>query len=931
MGEQDHRASGGGGSEESGQSNWHAWSAEEVLEHFETDADKGLDGEEVAARRERCGANRLTSAARRSTFMRLVNQFNNLFIYLLLVAAIVTALLGEWLDSGVIFAVVVIIAVIGFIQEGRAERALEAVQGMLTRKARVVREGRDREIDAEELVPGDIVLLDAGAGVPADIRILERKNLQAQEAALTGESEAVQKQVEPVDEDAGIGDRLCMLFSGTLLTTGRGKGVVVAIGDATEIGRISGMLSSIPSLKTPLIERMDDFTRVLSVGIIALAALTFAIGLLVWGGAWGELFFAAVSIAVAAIPEGLPAVMTVTLAIGVQRMAKRNAIIRRLPAVETLGSVTVICSDKTGTLTRNEMTVRTLCTADASFETEGVGYGPEGGFLRDGDEVDLTEHAAALTMVRTGMLCNDAHLLQDGDRFEPDGDPTEAALIVLAHKAGFDPDEESEAWRRLDVLPFASETRYMATLDVSPEGDRFVHVKGGPERVLEMCSHARSGDDEIEIDADFWHERVDAIAARGQRLLAVARKAVSDDLEVLEEEEAESGLTLLGLFGLIDPPRDEAIAAVAACQSAGIRVIMITGDHALTAGAIARELGIERCDEVLTGRELEDLDDEALRERARDADVFARASPEHKLRLVKALQADGEVTAMTGDGVNDAPALKRADIGIAMGRKGTDAAREASAMVLADDNFASIERAVEEGRTVYDNLQKAILFILPTNVAQALVIVSAIVIGAVMPVTPVQILWVNMITAVTLGLAFAWERAEGKIMKLPPRDTEEPLLTRFMLWRIGLVGLLLLLGVGLLFVQEQGRSATDLEYARTLAVNALVMGQIAYLLNARFFDAPSYTLDGLFGSRVVLGAIGVCLVLQLMFTYAPFMQLLFDTRPLDADAWMRCIAVALAVFVLVEAEKAFIRRRNSTFAMSMAADFGNVPRRQADE
>ncbi|TVS16630.1 MAG: HAD family hydrolase [Gammaproteobacteria bacterium] len=910
MGEQDQGASGGASSEESDHSSWHAWSAEKILEHFETDSDKGLDAKEVAARRERFGANRLTSAASRSTLMRLANQFNNLFIYLLIVAGIVTAVLGEWLDSGVIFAVVVIIAIIGFIQEGRAERALEAVQGMLTRKARVLREGRDREIDAEELVPGDIVLFEAGAGVPADIRILERKNLQAQEAALTGESEAVHKQVEPVDEDAGVGDRHCMLFSGTLLTTGRGKGVVVASGDATEIGRISGMLSSIPSLKTPLLERMDDFTRVLSMGIIALAAVTFAIGLLVWGGAWGELFFAAVSIAVAAIPEGLPAVMTVTLAIGVQRMAKRNAIIRRLPAVETLGSVTVICSDKTGTLTRNEMTVRTLCTADSTFETEGVGYAPEGGFLRDGEKVDLAEHVATLDMVRTGMLCNDAHLLQEGDRFEPDGDPTEAALIVLAHKAGFDPDEESETWRRLDVLPFASESRYMATLDVSPEGDRFVHVKGGPERVLEMCSHARRGDDTIEIDADFWHERVDAIAARGQRLLAVARKTVSDDLEALDEEEAESGLTLLGLFGLIDPPRDEAIAAVAACQSAGIRVIMITGDHALTAGAIARELGIERSDEVLTGRELEDLDDTALRERVRDTDVFARASPEHKLRLVKALQADGEVTAMTGDGVNDAPALKRADIGIAMGQKGTDAAREASAMVLADDNFASIERAVEEGRTVYDNLKKAILFILPTNVAQALVIVSAIVIGAVMPVTPVQILWVNMITAVTLGLAFAWERAEGKIMKLPPRDTEEPLLTRFMLWRIGLVGLLLLLGVGLLFMQEQGRPATDLEYARTLAVNALVMGQIAYLLNARFFDARSYTLDGLFGSRVVLGAIGVCLVLQLMFTYAPFMQLLFDTRPLDADAWMRCIAVALAVFVLVEVEKAFVRRRN---------------------
>ncbi|MCA1792157.1 MAG: HAD-IC family P-type ATPase, partial [Thioalkalivibrio sp.] len=488
------------------------------------------------------------------------------------------------------------------------------------------------------------------------------------------------------------------------------------------------------------------------------------IGLLVWGRPWTELFFAGVSIAVAAIPSGLPAVMTVALAIGVQRMARRNAIIRRLPAVETLGSVTVICSDKTGTLTRNEMTVRSLCTSEETFEVEGVGYAPEGGFLRDDEAVDLEAHDAALTMVRTGMLCNDAHLLHENDRFEPDGDPTEVALIVLAHKAGFDAEEESSAWRRVDVLPFASESRYMATLDVSPEGERFVHVKGGPERVFEMCSHARKGDDAVELDADAWSERADSMASQGQRVLAVARKSVSDDLEAIEAQDAESGLTLLGLFGLIDPPRDEAIAAVAACQQAGIRVIMITGDHALTAGAIAHEIGIERSDQVLSGSELEDLDDAALQQRSREVNVFARASPEHKLRLVKALQADGEVTAMTGDGVNDAPALKRADIGISMGRKGTDAAREASAMVLADDNFASIERAVEEGRTVYDNVKKAILFLLPTNLGEALLIVSAIVMGAVLPVTPVQLLWVNMITAVTLGLALAWERAEGDIM-----------------------------------------------------------------------------------------------------------------------------------------------------------------------
>ncbi len=891
---------------------WHARSVEEVIESFGTDAEQGLDEEEVERRRERYGANRLTPQSQRSSLQRLVSQFNNLFIYLLIVAGVVTALLGEWLDSGVIFAVVVIIAVIGFIQEGRAERALQAVQGMLTRKARALRGGHDREIDAEELVPGDIVLLEAGNGIPADIRIISVKNLQAQEAALTGESEAVAKQVEPVDEAAGIGDRHSILFSGTMQTTGHGRGVVVATGDDTEIGRISGMLADITSLKTPLLRRFDAFTRTLSLAIIALAVFTFTVGVFVWGEDWTDIFFAAVSIAVAAIPEGLPAVMTVTLAIGVQRMARRNAIIRRLPAVETLGSVTIICSDKTGTLTRNEMTARTLCTADTLLETEGVGYEPEGGFLRDGEPTDLKDDATAHAMVRAGMLCNDAHLVQQDGGWEPDGDPTEAALIVLAHKAGFDPEEEAKTWRRLDVIPFASERRYMATLNSGPEGERLIHVKGAPERVLEMCSHAWQNGEVVDLELDAWHERANDIAAKGQRLLAVAYREAGEDVESIEEEVVEEGLTFLGLFGLIDPPREEAIEAVAACQDAGIRVMMITGDHALTAGAIARELGLQRPDEVLTGRELEDLDDEALRDRARHTDVFARASPEHKLRLVKALQADAEVTAMTGDGVNDAPALKRADIGIAMGKKGTDAAREASAMVLADDNFASIERAVEEGRTVYDNLKKAILFILPTNVAQAGVIVAAIVIGLVMPVTPVQILWVNMITAVTLGIAFAWERAEGNIMKLPPRDKTEPLLTPFMLWRIGSVGLLLLLGVGGLFMQEQTRAATDLDYARTLAVNTLVLGQIAYLLNARFFSAPSYTLDGLFGSRVVVGAIAACVALQLLFTYAPFMHLLFQTQPLDAGAWLRGIGVALAVFVLVEIEKGVIRRRQGT-------------------
>jgi magnesium-transporting ATPase (P-type) len=888
---------------------WHAEPLEAVLDALGVDPKVGLTEEEAAARRSRYGANRLTPPARRTALARFASQFNNLFIYLLLVAGVITALLGEWLDSSVIFGVVVIIAVIGFIQEGRAERALEAVRRMLAPRATVRRDGRRREIAAEELVPGDIVLLDAGDLVPADVRLQRTRNLQVQEAALTGESTAVEKSPEAVTLESELGDRTSMSYTGTLVTAGQGTGVVVATGDATEIGRISSMLAEVQSLKTPLMRRLDAFTKTLSIAIIALAVFTFAIGVIVWAMPWGDMFFAAVSIAVAAIPEGLPAVMTVTLAIGVERMARRNAIIRRLPAVETLGAVTIICSDKTGTLTRNEMTARTLRTADELIEVDGVGYAPEGGFRSNGQPVELEALATVLQMVRAGLLCNDAALRHEGNEWKPEGDPTEAALIVLAHKAGLEPEEEHEARPRLDAVPFASERRYMATLHHDHEGHHFVYVKGAPERVLDMCEREeRSGGSE-EIDAEAWRQRVEEIAANGQRVLALARKDVSAEMRELREDDAEAGLTLLGLFGLIDPPRREAIEAVAACQSAGIRVKMITGDHALTASAIAADLGLQNPRQALTGRELEKMDRDELRRQAVKVDVFARASPEHKLRLVEALQAEGAITAMTGDGVNDAPALKRADVGIAMGQKGTEAAREAAEMVLADDNFASIEHAVEEGRTVYDNLKKAILFILPTNAAQALVIVVAIALGTVLPVTPVQILWVNMITAITLGIALAWERAEGDVMQRPPRPTAEPLLTGLLIWRIGFVGVLLLIGVSLLFTLEQAREETTLEFARTVAVNALVMGQIFYLLNTRSYHRPAYTLAGVAGNRAVLYAILVCIGLQLLFTYAPFMNRLFGTAPLDLAAWALCIAVGVVVFVLVEVEKAVMRSR----------------------
>src|SRR6056297_233939 len=896
---------GGSGKPASEQPAWHARSVRDLLDTLQVDPAVGLGEEAVVRRRQEYGPNRLTARSERHTLARLLSQFDNLFIYLLLVAGTITLLLGQWLDSAVIFAVVVVIALIGFIQEGRAQRALAAVRDMLAATARVVRDGDRRTVPADALVPGDVVILEAGDRVPADMRLVQMKSLQTQEAALTGESEPVNKQLEAVAADGEIGERSNLVFAGTLVTAGQASGVVVAIGDATQIGRISGLLAEVETLKTPLLRRLDVFTRKLSFAILFVAALSFSIGLLAWGHEWGEMFFAAVSIAVAAIPEGLPAVMTVTLAIGVQRMAQRNAVIRRLPAVETLGSVTIICSDKTGTLTRNEMTARTVRTAEDDIEVEGVGYRPAGLFRVAGREIEPGSRPAAIALLRAALLCNDASLHRVNDEWLPEGDPTEAALVVLACKAGLDPQRERGAGVRLDAIPFASERRYMASLNCDASDGGSIYVKGAPERILEMCRAELRGAGIAALDTAAWQQRIDEIAARGQRLLAVACRTAKAAQQTLSEDEVERDLVLLGVVGFIDPPREEAIEAVASCQRAGIRVKMITGDHMLTARAIARELGLENPDRALRGRDLDALDDDALRIHAQQVDVFARASPEDKLRLVKALQAEGAVIAMTGDGVNDAPALKRADIGIAMGRQGTDTAREAAAMVLVDDNFASIQQAVAEGRTVYDNLKKAILFLLPTNVAEAMVITIAILAGRTLPITPVQILWINMITAVTLGIALAWERAEDDIMRRPPRHADEPLLTGFMVWRICFVGTLLLIGTGGLFVY--GRESGSLAVARTMAVNALVMGEVFYLLNARFFYMPSWTPRGQVGNRLAVWMIAVCVGLQVFLTHLPFMNRLFETAPLNASQWALCTAVGLAVFVLVEIEKTIVR------------------------
>ncbi len=884
---------------------WHAVPPAAALAECDSTS-AGLSADEAARRLAAHGPNRLTPPKKRGPLLRFLLQFHNVLIYVLLGAAGVTAALGHWVDTGVILGVVVINALIGFIQEGKAEKSLDAIRNMLSLRARAIRDGRRQEIDAAALVPGDIVLLASGDKVPADLRLIDTRSLRIDEAALTGESEPVEKAPDAVTEDAPIGDRVCMAYSGTLVVFGQGRGVVVATGDATEIGRIGCMLAEVESVETPLLKQMAVFGRWLTAAILSLAALTIAFGMGVHGRSAGEMFLAAVGLAVAGIPEGLPAIMTITLAIGVQRMAGRNAIIRRMPAVETLGAVTTICSDKTGTLTKNEMTVQRLATAESLIDVAGVGYAPHGGFSAAGRETDPRELA---DIARIALLCNDATLHEAGGEWKLEGDPTEGALLTLALKAGLDPRFEAAALPRVDVIPFESEHRFMATLHHDHAGHVLAFVKGAPERLVGMCSMQREGGQDKPIDVAFWQDRIALLAAEGFRVLALAAKPMEKGRRELVFADVEDGLTLLALAGIMDPPREEAMRAVAACHAGGIRVKMITGDHAVTAAAIARAMGLSGDNgKALTGAEIEAMDDTALRQAVRDVDVFARASPEHKLRLVGAMQANGEVVAMTGDGVNDAPALKRADVGVAMGHKGTEAAKEAAEMVLADDNFASIAAAVEEGRTVYDNLRKAVVYVLPTSVGQAGMVLIAVLLGTTLPITPVQILWVNMVTAVTLSLAIAFERPEPGLMARPPRDPREPLVNGFMLWRIGFVTVLLVATSFGMFLWEIGRGM-ELEFARTAAVNMLVMGQIVYLFNCRRLTGSVLSKEGLFGSRIALQAIAVLAMLQLAMTYLPVKQALFGTDRLDAETWLRVVGAGVLIFLAVEVEKLFWRRR----------------------
>jgi len=885
--------------------NWHNENESVVLESLDTSTN-GLSREEATNRLTNYGPNRLPEPKKRGPLFRFLYQFHNVLIYVLIAASAITSLLGHWVDASVILGVVFLNAIIGFIQEGKAENALQAIRQMLSPNAIVKRDGQQITVPAEDLVPGDIVMLQSGDKVPADLRLLRVKGLQIQESALTGESIAVEKITTHVPQEAVIGDRKCMAYSGTLVTHGQGSGVVVFTGAQTEIGHISTLVSEVDSVTTPLLRQMAQFGHWLTAAILIIAAVTFIFGVLIRDYAIAEMFLAAVSLAVAAIPEGLPAIMTITLAIGVQRMARRNAIIRKLPAVETLGAVSVICSDKTGTLTRNEMTVRSIATTDNKFELCGTGYDPHGAILQNEKEIFAEKNFILNEALRAAILCNDASLQQNNEQWLVHGDPMEGALLVAGIKAGLDIEEEARQYPRTDLIPFESEHRFMATLHHSHKGDAFIFLKGAPEDVLKMCTFQRTEDGDQPLIITDWLTLIEEMAELGQRVLAIAVKPVRNDQVELSFRDVKNGLTILGLFGLIDPPRKEAIESIKSCHKAGIRVKMITGDHAATAKAIAQQLELVNTNDVLTGENLDSMSESEIRQRVLEVDIYARVNPEHKLLLVKLLQAQHLIVAMTGDGVNDAPALKRADVGTAMGHNGTEAAKEAAEMVLADDNFASIAHAVEEGRTVHDNLKKAILFILPTNGGEALIVLAAILFGFhQLPLTPVQILWVNMVTAVTLALSLAFEPPEKDVMNRPPRDAKEPMLTPYLIWRIIFVSVILMVGTFGLYLWEM-QQGMSIEHARTVAVNTLVMFEIFYLFNSRYISAPVLNWNGLTGNRYVLMAITLLIILQLGFTYLESMQSLFGTRSIDIHIWMRILLVASSVLFLVELEKHFL-------------------------
>ncbi len=894
---------------------WHLLSSQDVFGILNTSS-KGLTTAEVNKRQKESGLNILPGQGGESTFKIFIRQFLNPLLFILIGATILAFTLGKVVDGIVVLSVIMINAVIGFFQEYQAGKAIQGLTKFLSESVTVMRDGEQRSIPATELVMGDYVLLQAGEKVMADIRLTISKNLQCNESILTGESMPVEKHTQIAQTDAGIGDRKCMAYSGTLVTAGTAQGIVVAISSNTEIGHISELLQTTDTIKSPLTKSLEKIARTITYAILIVCILVLIIGFF-RNNSFIDSILSAITIAVAAIPEGLPAVITISAAIGIMRMAKRNAIIRHLPAVETLGSTTVICSDKTGTLTLNEMTVKNLWNGKQKFHTTGSGINPEGKIARSdtGAEANKSEIGE---LILASVLCNDASLSFNNGNWIAVGDPTEVALVVAGDKFGLNRSEISIMWPRLDEMPFNSDKKIMATLHTSPEGKKVIYLKGAPESVIPILKNRDISPDAFEPEK--IRTEVMELAETGMRVLAIASKWLPAGHAGLITDEDLGNFDFVGLQAMTDPPRMEVKKAIETCHNAGITVKMITGDHPATASIIARELGFKNAGQVITGRELQLMSPEQLSEAVKTTNIFARVSPEDKLNIVKALQAHGEVVAMTGDGVNDAPALKRADIGVAMGITGTAVAKEAADMVLVNDNFESIEAAVEEGRRVFDNLLKSIIFLLPTSISLGLVVFLAVLFfpakdGVVLlPMLPVQVLWINLITAVALALPLAMEAMEPDIMKRPPRKPGKSIFTSFVTFRIILVSIIMTGGTIGLFLWEYNielARGTDialaLSEAQTMAVTAMVLFQVFYLIECRSLKYSANHI-GLFSNLSIYLGIAIVLLVQVSFVYLPFMNQVFKSSPLYYDAWGLSAAVAFSILIIIGFEK-WVRRK----------------------
>lgn len=881
----------------SGEVKWQHVPVDEVLALLETDRD-GLTAEEAQLRLSKYGFNEVELKKKESSIHRFARQFASPLIYVLLLAALVTFLLREYADTTVILGVVLANAVIGFIQERKAENALESLAKMLVPETSILREGQRMIVPSRELVVGDIVLMETGARIPADLRLIHKKNLRIDESMLTGESTAVEKYTDAIEtKNLPLAERKNIAFAGTLVTQGNGIGVVVATASDSEIGKISELIKKTKQLSTPLVRTIDNMGKNLAVVIILVAILTFAIGKFRGLGTL-DLFFASVSLAVAAIPEGLPALITITLAIGIKKMAARNAIIRTMPAVESLGSATVICSDKTGTLTKNEMTVRKIYTDEGVFSVTGLGYESEGDIELNGKKIDPFDHRALLETLKAGALCNDAYLREEGGI---DGDPTEGALLVSASKAGkfYIP--------RVDEIPFESEKRFMATLHQDNAGNSWVYVKGSPEIISKLSSMQFNGKDFTRVEPEKILLVAEDMASEGLRVIATAYRKLERGKAELEDVDIDE-LIFLGLQGMIDPPREEVKQSIFKCNNAGIRVIMITGDHIKTAHTIARQLGI-RTEGALSGSDIETMTDEELIEALRSVSVFARTSPEDKSRIVGLLKQEGEVVAVTGDGINDAPALENADIGVAMGRSGTEVAKEAADMVLTDDNFSSIVNAVEEGRDVYGKIQKVILWTLPTNAAEGLAILAAVLLGfAAPPLLPLHILWINTVTALGLGVSMTVEPMEKRLLNRPPRPQKEPLLLPVIKRRIITVALLMVTATFLLYIFNIN-NGMDISTSQTIALNTIVFFEIFYLFNCKSIHENVF--GQMFSNRYMLLGISIVIGLQMFITYNPTMNMILRTSPIRLIDWVVIIIITSSIFFLIELEKYLQKMRHN--------------------